>query len=91
MKKRVVAKAKKRRRRNRQEYVRVNDLYFEDRQPKDAPLPTSDDAGAIGMAMILALAVNKRSRVKSTEPELTAEQLRQRAVKRAEEANNEHS
>ena len=73
MKKRIVAKAQKKHRRNRQEYARVNDLYFEDRQSKDAPLPTSDDAGIIAMATILALAANKKSRMKSKEPELTKE------------------
>ena len=90
MKKRVVAKAKKRHRRNRQEFARVNDLYFEDRHPKDVPLPTSDDAGLGAMAMMLALATNKRSRTRTTEePDLTAEQLRLRAVERAKEAQGE--
>ena len=79
MKKRVVAKAKKKRRRNRQEYVRQNDLYFEDRQPKDGGLSMPDDTGIIAMATILALATNKRSRSKPKEPELT------------KEANDEHS
>lgn len=86
MKKRVVAKAQKKRRRNRQWYAELNGLHFEDRQPKDAPLPTSDDGGMIAMATILALVTNKRSRIGLKEPDLSAEQLRLQAIKRAKEA-----
>lgn len=60
-KKRVVAKAQKKRRRNRQEYIRQrNDPYFEDRQPKDGGLSASDDSGILAMATITALLTRRR-------------------------------
>lgn len=61
-KKRTAGKAEKKRRRNRQEHARINDLYFEDRQPKDVGLPAPDDAGIIAMATVLTLATHKRLR-----------------------------
>lgn len=55
-------KHKKATRRRRQEFARINDLYFEDRQPKDVGLPAPDDAGIIAMATVLTLATHKRLR-----------------------------
>lgn len=56
-KKRIIGKAQKRRRRNRQEYARINDLYFEDRQPKDVTdIPPNDDLTLALVATVASLA-----------------------------------
>ena len=59
-KKRAAGKAEKKRRRHREEYARINNLYFEDRQPKDGGLSVPDDSGILAMATIMALLTKRR-------------------------------
>ena len=77
MKKRVVAKAKKRRRRNRAPLA--GDRCFRQYQSwKREPGTVVFPKGLQDICL-------------TDEPKLTVEQLRQRAIKRAKEARDEHS